>query len=127
MKWEHTGDKEIKGSLAEDKRQYTGDIVHNARGDVIAVQTIFAGKTTSSLPHEAVCEDPTFSHFLFSHTPNHWASLQTSLELAGRIWQWVVEEHKKDAEAKGESITTQEAEQRSQCVWMLDCWPVNTS
>ncbi len=27
--WVHKGDSEVKGSLAEDKRQYTGDIVHN--------------------------------------------------------------------------------------------------
>ena len=125
--WVNTGDVEVKGSLAEDKRQYTGDIVHNARGDVIAVHAIFAGKTNASLPHAAVREDEKFSHFLFSHTPNHWASVQTSLELAQRIWQWVVEEHKKDADVKGESITTQEARERAQCVWMLDCWPVNTS
>ncbi len=125
--WVHKGDSEVKGSLTEDKSQYTGDIVHNDRGDVIAVQAIFAGKTNASLPHAKVREDPKFSHFLFSHTPNHWASLQTSLELTGRIWQWVVEEYKKDTEVKGEFITTQEAQQRAQCVWMLDCWPVNTS
>jgi hypothetical protein len=85
--WVHKGDAEVKGSLAEDKRQYTGDIVHNARGDVIAVHAIFAGKTNASLPHAKVRENANFSHFLFSHTPNHWASLQTSLELAERIWQ----------------------------------------
>ena len=125
--WVHTGDVEVKGSLTEDKCQYTGDIVHNARGDVIAVHAIFAGKTNASLTHAAVREDEKFSHFLFSHSPNHWESVQASLELTQRIWQWVVEEHKKDADAKGESITTQETRERAQCVWMLDCWPVNTS
>ena len=50
----HKGDSEVKGSLTEDKRQYTGDIVHNDRGDVIAVHVIFAGKTNASLPHPKV-------------------------------------------------------------------------
>jgi hypothetical protein len=52
--WVHKGDSEVKGSLTEDKRQYTGDIVHNDRGDVIAVHVIFAGKTNASLPHPKV-------------------------------------------------------------------------
>ncbi len=92
-KWTEKGDSEVKGCLGEDKRQYTGDIVHNARGDVIVVHSIFAGKTEASLTHPAVRDDPKFSHFLFSHTPNHWASLETSLELVRRLWRWVVAEH----------------------------------
>ena len=92
--WEEKGVSEVKGCLSEDKCQYTGDIVHNARGDVITVYTIFTGKTVTSLPHPVVCEDPKFSHFLFSHTPNHWSPLEISLELAQRIWWWVVTEHR---------------------------------
>ena len=84
--WEEKGASEVKGCLSEDKSQYTGDIVNNSRGDVIAVHVIFAGKTATSLPHPVVCEDTKFSHFLFSLTPNHWASLETSLELAQCVW-----------------------------------------
>ena len=29
--------------------------------------------------------------------------------------------------AKGESITTRQAEARAECVWLLDCWSFNTS
>ena len=55
--WEEKGPSEVKGCLNEDKSQ----------------------------SHPVVSEDPKFSHFLFSHTPNHWTSLETSLELAQRI------------------------------------------
>jgi hypothetical protein len=91
--WTEKGASEVKDFLSEDKSQYTGDIVHNVRGDVIVVHVIFAGKTGASLPHPTVRDDPKFSHFLFSHTPNHWASLETSLEVARRIWKWVVVQH----------------------------------
>ena len=105
--WAPKGDSEVKGALKEDKRQYTGDIVHNMMGDVIAVHSIFAGKSRVSLPHSVVREKEELSHFLFSYTPNHWASLETSINLAKRILRWVVEEYMKDARVKGESITIQ--------------------
>jgi len=96
-------------------------------GDVIAVHSIFAGKSRVSLPHSVVREKEELSHFLFSYTPNHWASLETSIDLAKRIQRWVVEEYMKVARAKGESITIQEAKASAECVWFLDCWAVNTS
>ena len=125
--WALTGDSEVKGAPKEDKRQYTGDIVHNMLGDVIAVHSIFAGKSEASLPHPVVREKEELQDFLFSYTPNHWVSLDTSIDLAKRIWRWVVQEYMKDARSKGESITRQQAEARAVCVWLLDCWPVNIS
>jgi len=96
-------------------------------GDVIAVHFIFAGKSRASLSHPVVRKKEELSHFLFSYTPNHWASLETSINLAQRIWRWVVEEYMKDARVKGASISRQQAEASTECVWLLDCWPVNTS
>ena len=98
--WAPKGDSEVKGALKEDKRQYTGDIVHNMMGDVIAVHSIFAGKSRVSLPHSVVREKEELSHFLFSYTPNHWASLETSINLAKRILRWVVEEYMKEYERR---------------------------
>jgi len=125
--WTLKGDSEVKGALKEDKRQYTGDIVHNMMGEVIAVHSIFAGKSQASLPHPVVREKEELWHFHFSYTPNHWASLETSINPAKCIWQWVVEDNTKDAQAKGESFTRQQAKASPECVWLLDCWPVNTS
>ena len=119
-KWEKVGAQEVKSALKEDKRQYTGDIVMNLPGDVIAVEQIWAGKSSDCLPHADVRSR--FPHFLFTFSENHWANLQTKLELANRIWKWVVDEHIKDAAEEGREIDRKEAEATAECVWLLDCW-----
>ena len=106
--------------LKEDKRQYTGDIVMNLEGDVILTTQIWAGKTSECLPHPIVRAK--LPHFLFMHSKNHWANLNTKLQQAKAIWDWVVKEHRMDAEKDGRSIDTAEAEKEAQCVWLLDCW-----
>ena len=119
-KWEKKGSAEVKSVLKEDKRQYTGDIVMNLEGDVILTTQIWAGKTSECLPHPIVRAK--LPHFLFMHSKNHWANLKTKLQQAKAIWDWVVKEHREDAEKDGRNINTAEAEKEAQCVWLLDCW-----
>ena len=119
-KWEKKGSAEVKSVLKEDKRQYTGDIVMNLEGDVILTTQIWAGKTSDCLPHPSVRAK--LPHFLFMHSKNHWANLNTKLQQAKAIWDWVVKEHREDAEKDGRNINTAEAEKEAQCVWLLDCW-----
>lgn len=49
-KWEKVGAKRVENYMKEDTRQLMGDMAHNAEGDLIAVHTIFDGKTERSLP-----------------------------------------------------------------------------
>ena len=117
-KWEKKGAQHVTTSLKEDKRQYTGDIAHNAAGDIVCVHQIFAGKTTRSLPNPDVRAK--YPQFQFAHTLNHWANHETKVAFLGRIWEWVVIETAKDL-----NCSMDEARQRARCVMMLDCWPVN--
>ena len=63
-----------------------------------------------------------FPHFLFTFSDNHWANLNTKIELARVIWKWVVEQHMEDVRKEGRDLSRQDAESTAQCVWLLDCW-----
>ena len=101
-------------------RQYTGDIAHNMDGDVVGVHQIWGGKCSSSLPDTKVQQK--YPSIKFSVSPNHLANLTTKIEFARFIWNWVVEEHMKDAEKEGRELSREEVETTSRCVWLLDCW-----
>jgi len=119
-KWEKKGAEEVKSVLKEDKRQYTGDLVMNMDGEVIVTEQIWAGKSKACLPHPDVRAQ--FPHFLFTFSDNHWANLNTKIELARVIWKWVVEQHMEDARKEGRDLSRQDVESTAQCVWLLDCW-----
>ena len=70
------------------------------------------------------------------HQSCAWANLDTKIAFAKRIWGWVVDEFMKDHKAETGlgfrlrpevDLTRAEAKTRARCVWLLDCWPVNTS
>ena len=86
-KWEKKGAKQVSSDLADDKRQYTGDIVHNATGDSILAVMIFAGRTNSCLPLPQVRDK--FPNFYFDVSENHWANIDTKKGILKRAWQWV--------------------------------------
>ena len=119
-KWEKKGAEEVKSVLKEDKRQYTGDVVINMDGEVIVIEQIWSGKSKSCLPHPDVRTQ--FPHFLFTISDNHWANLNTKIELARFIWKWVVEQHMEDARKEGRDLSREDTESTAQCVWLLDCW-----
>ena len=109
-RWAKIGSKEVKSVVKEDLRQYTDDIpVYNhtqyGRGCCVC---------TPNLGWETLVK--------FSVSPNHWANLTTKIEFAKFMWNWVVEEHMKDAEKEGRELSREEAEATARCVWLLDCW-----
>jgi hypothetical protein len=113
VKWDKKGVKHVSSDLPEDKRQYTGDVVHNMAGQVVSVLQIWAGKTATSLPPAAVRErhGPLMR---FDMSVNHWANHDTKLRLLKHAWQWVCDEWKKDG-----------LPGQPRCIYLLDCWPVN--
>ena len=111
-KWEKKGAKQVSSDLADDKRQYTGDIVHNATGDIILAVMIFAGRTNACLPLPQVRDK--FPNFYFDVSENHWANINTKKGILKRAWQWVCNEWARDG-LHGEP----------KCIYFLDCWPVN--
>jgi hypothetical protein len=119
-KWEKKGAEEVKSVLKQDKRQYPDDLVMNMDGEVIHTEQIWTGKSTACLPHPDVRAQ--FPHFLFTFSENHWANLNTKIELTRVIWKWVVEQHIEDIKKEGRDLSRQDTESTSQCVWLLDCW-----
>ena len=113
VKWEKKGATMVSSDLPDDKRQFTGDVVHAADGSILFGVLIMAGKTSSSLPPPSVRE-----HFaermLFTTSPNHWANDKTKRLLLKRAWKWVVEEWKRDG-----------LPGPPRCIYFLDCWPTN--
>jgi hypothetical protein len=88
VKWEKKGVQHVTSDLPDDKRQYTGDIVHNAAGDIITALQIWAGKTAASLPPPSVRE-MFQGRMLFDYSDNHWANHDTKLRLLVHTWKWV--------------------------------------
>lgn len=119
-KWEKKGAKKVESLLAQDRRQITGDIAHNAVGEVIAVHCIFDGKTERSLPSRSIMNDPKFARYVFSVTDNHWCNHVTKCNFIDKIYRWHLEETAKDL-----NISLQEARKHVNAVHLLDCWPVN--
>ena len=119
-RWVKAGSKEVKPVVKEDRRQYTGDIAHNMDGDVVGVHQIWGGKCASSLPHPQVQQK--YPSMKFSVSPNHWANLSTKVEFAQFIWNWVVEQHMKDAQQEGKELSCEQTKATARCVWLLDCW-----
>ena len=111
-KWEKKGVKHVSSDLPEDKRQYTGDVVHNAAGEIVHALQIWDGKTDASLPPATVRDK--FPNVKFDLSENHWANHDTKTRLLQRNWAWVCAEWAKDG-LVGEP----------QCIQFLDCWPVN--
>ena len=116
-KWVKKGTKHVTSDQPDDKRQYTGDIVHNAAGDIIQVLQIWDGKTNASLPPLNVREEYTCKptcRMTFDLSLNHWANHETKVRLLERTWEWVCAQWTKDG-LPGEP----------RCIYFLDCWPVN--
>ena len=117
-KWGKMGAEEVKSVLKEDKRQYTGDLVMNMDGDVILTEQIWTSKSNVCIPHPDVRAK--FPHFLLTFSENHWANLNTKLELVRVIWKWVVEQHIEDTKKEGRDLSRQDTESTEQCVCLLD-------
>lgn len=117
-RWVKKGAKKTNSAIKEDKRQFTGNIIHNAAGEVVLMHQIFEGKTDASLPALAVrSEHP---DFLFSTSPNHWSNQDLKQKELKAIHDWKVKEYVKDGNSRAYA-------ESAMIVVMLDCWPVNLS
>ena len=117
-RWAKKGSQHVETGLKEDKRQFTGDVVHTGAGDVLIVEMITSGKTERSMPFiEVRRRHPRMS---FKVTSNHWANHDTKVVLMGEIWQKVVA-----ATARDKGISMEAARGVARCFVVLDCWPVN--
>ena len=72
--WEEVGKKHVLLDINDDKRQYTGNIVHNCVGNTVTFQCIFGGKTARSLPKSAT--DDQCKDWVFGYSENHWSNLK---------------------------------------------------
>lgn len=119
FKWAVEGSKQVENPLKDDKRQYTGGIYANGRGEIVFQDYITEGKTERSMASAAVRAK--FPNIQFQVTPNHWASRATKEASTLRLWNFAVE--KKAKELGG--VPREEAAKETRIILMLDCWPVN--
>ena len=73
--WDATGAVEVLVDIHDDKRQFTGNILHNAKGDLIGWHGIYQGTTGRVLPSLEARSIAGAQSFLFSKTANHWSNL----------------------------------------------------
>ena len=43
--WDEKGAKNVESTVWDDKRQYTGNLIHNAFGELLTIRLIFRGKS----------------------------------------------------------------------------------
>ncbi|ORY15920.1 hypothetical protein BCR33DRAFT_673482, partial [Rhizoclosmatium globosum] len=118
-KWERKGAQHVESLVKRDKRQYTGDLVINAAGEIIILEQIFMGKTKACLPSKEIRDQ--FPQFQFNYSHNHWANHHTKVALMKRIYSWVITHY-----SHVNQCSEKEAQaQKPTCAVLLDCWPVN--
>lgn len=122
--WTKKGKKEALVDVYDDKRQFTGNIVHNALGEVVLWHGIYGGKTMKSLPTPAARAVKGAENFIYGTSPNHWSNVEQKKKLIDAIGEFrtrrltqLVEAHK---------ITSARA-RSAKMIILLDCWPVNLS
>ena len=99
------GSKSVTALGAEDKRIITAMLACTAGGNMLAPQLVFEGKTTRTLPPEAV-RKPGW-HYTFS--ANHWANLSTLKEWLLNVLDPYCQEEMNKSGVR-------------QCILMVDAW-----
>src|SRR5688572_5921057 len=107
------GSKQVEVAHVEDKRQITAVVASNAVGELLPLQLVFTGKTDGVIPAlpssvEASC---TANGMHFTHTHNHWSSLETMMEYMKSVVDPFVKKQNKGQHA----------------VLIFDCWSVHRS
>ena len=115
--WAPTGAKAVPLSGQDDKRQMTAVLASDARGVLLPLQVIMAGKTDQSLPSEKDRAPAESLGFHYTVTQNHWASLETTKEYVTKV---LVPFFNKERESLG-------LPQTFPSVWIIDCWSVHIS
>ena len=129
--WAQTGAVEVLGTTFDDKRQFTGNVVHNADGEILFWHGIYAGKSERSLPSEAARASPGAEGFLYGVTANHWSNLAQKKKLIEHIVAWRktrLQQLLSERKISFPSIANQQDFlANAPMVILLDCLPVNIS
>ncbi len=121
--WAEQGSKNVNVSVQDDKRQYTGNIVHTADGQAPLFQFIVQGKTQNNVPVDEIKAQGMSDVFVAGATSNHWSNFEEKKRLINAMAAWVKQEAASlIKETKGMFMTKNP-------VWVciLDCWPMNLS
>lgn len=127
----------------DDKRQFTGNIVHNALGQIclwhgiyqgfllsyLAAHTLI-GKTKASWPSESARARPGAENFLYGCTKNHWSNATEKKKLLDRMVEYRSSVIERLIVQGRIPIALQEGARNGDLfpmVVLLDCWPVNLS
>ena len=81
--WDEKGAKHVESTVWDDKRQYTGNLIHNAFGELLTIQLIFGGKSSLSLP--TAHKDTHQKNWIVGFSENHWSNLTGKKKFA----EWV--------------------------------------
>jgi len=116
--WAVTGSQHVEG-VAEDKRQYSGNIVHNAMGQLVFGCMVFGRKTEKSMPSASI-RDKYKNMLEFGYSPNHWFNLGLKKQLINRAVA--------AARASLQKLLgSEDRAKKEHLIHILDCWPVNIS
>lgn len=116
------GAKEVSIKHLQNKAQYTGNIAHSAKGDLVTFQVVYDGKTSNSLPDLSLRN--TVPNWTFGFSSNHWSNLQEKKRLIQKFWSYRLELLDKLVK---DGLISATASSNAPMVVLLDCWSVNTS
>jgi len=119
--WEEKGAKHVESSVWDDKRQYTGNLIHNANGELLTLQLIFGGKTSRSLPTAHVDIQ---KNWIMGFSPNHWSNIAEKKIFVDWVVSW--RNKRLDELIRGRHIAGSRRNTEP-LVLLLDCWSVNMS
>ena len=110
----------------DDKRQYSGNIVHNAMGNILFSYFVYGGKTEKSLP--PVDLRLKFPNMVFGVSPNHWFNLEHKERLVKEFVSKtnVALQSALNSRGSTQALVTKMVEAQHM-ILILDCWSVNLS
>lgn len=122
--YDYVGSKHVTMIVGDDKRQYTGNIIHAANGALVGFQVVYGGKSDRSLPSENIRNQYDTSDWIFGFSDNHWSNIDEKKKLIDYIWQYRTKVLDK---LVSEGNISKSAANTAPVVVLLDCWSVNTS
>lgn len=120
--WDEKGIQHVECSIWDDKRQYTGNLIHNAMSELVTIQLIFGGKTARSLP--AITPETEYAKdWILGYSENHWSNLTEKKRFIDWLAEW---RNKRVAALIQERLLPASRKDTEPMVILLDCWSVNT-
>jgi len=115
------GSKQVEVLGNDERRGFTLMVGVSLSGEVLPFQTIYAGKTSGSLPtskatgYSKATKELKF-HFEFSKVDNHWSTMETMKNYVINILASYFESHRQQLKLPNQI-----------CIWQIDCWSVHRS